>query len=102
MVQMFKSTQFWIWLKDPWESEEAVHEIRIKGDPGISGYIFEEGTDIQLMVKLLKEEISDVPVRAGRYKVIADFKFFIKINSHLHRLHEEILQSLQSVWRKKQ
>ena len=37
------------------------------------------------MVKLLKEEISDVPVRTGRYKVIADFKFFIKIDSHLHR-----------------
>ena len=37
------------------------------------------------MVKLLQEEISNVAVGTGRYKVVADFNFFIKIDRHLHR-----------------
>ena len=36
------------------------------------------------MVKLLKKEVSDVPICTGRYKVIADLYFFVKIDCHLH------------------
>ena len=57
---MAERSKLGFWFQYPCAGQKPVHKVGVEGDPGISGYFFEEAANCKVMINGLQEKVADI------------------------------------------